>query len=57
MVKINFREQLSHNNWPNVLDWSHSNLTTLYEAGYRAGTAAAEMQIPKKYIKKQIRKK
>ncbi|MFI5020984.1 MAG: patatin-like phospholipase family protein [Alphaproteobacteria bacterium] len=44
LVKINFREQLSHNNWPNVLDWSYSNLSTLYEAGYRAGSAAAETQ-------------
>lgn len=52
MVKINFREQLSHNNWPNVLDWSHSNLATLYQAGHRAGTAAAKTQIPKQYLKK-----
>lgn len=42
LVKIDFRKQISHNNWPNVLDWSYSNLSSLYEAGYRAGSAAAE---------------
>ena len=35
-------KQLSHNNWPNVLDWSYGNLSALYEAGYRAGSATAE---------------
>jgi hypothetical protein len=23
--------------WPNVLDWSYSNLTTLFDVGFRAG--------------------
>jgi predicted acylesterase/phospholipase RssA len=41
LVKIDFQKQISHNNWPNVLDWSYSNLSTLYEAGYRAGSATA----------------
>ncbi len=41
VVKIDFQTQISHNNWPNVLDWSYGNLSALYEAGYRAGTAAA----------------
>ena len=41
IVKIDFHKQISHNHWPNVLDWSYGNLSTLYEAGYRAGTAAA----------------
>lgn len=41
VVKIDFQKQISHNNWPNVLDWSYSNLSALYEAGYRAGSAAA----------------
>jgi Predicted esterase of the alpha-beta hydrolase superfamily len=39
LVKIDFQKQISHNNWPNVLDWSYSNLSALYEAGYRAGSA------------------
>jgi len=42
VVKIDFQKQLSHNNWPNVLDWSYGNLSALYEAGYRAGSATAE---------------
>ncbi|MGB7008169.1 MAG: hypothetical protein WBE05_27715, partial [Pseudolabrys sp.] len=42
VVKIDFQKQISHNNWPNVLDWSYSNLSALYEAGYRAGSAAAK---------------
>jgi predicted acylesterase/phospholipase RssA len=41
VVKIDFKKQISHNNWPNVLDWSYGNLSTLYDAGYRAGRAAA----------------
>jgi predicted patatin/cPLA2 family phospholipase len=42
LVKIDFQKQISHNNWPNVLDWSYSNLSALYEAGYRAGSTAAK---------------
>jgi predicted acylesterase/phospholipase RssA len=42
VVKIDFQKQISHNNWPNVLDWSYSNLSALYEAGYRAGSTAAK---------------
>jgi hypothetical protein len=36
-----------------VLDWSHSNLATLYEAGYRAGKAAAGAPDMQKYIEKE----
>jgi len=42
LIKIDFQKHISHNNWPNVLDWSYSNLSALYEAGYRAGSAGAE---------------
>jgi predicted acylesterase/phospholipase RssA len=42
VVKIDFQKQLSHNNWPNVLDWSYGNLSTLYEAGRRAGHETAK---------------
>ena len=41
VVKIDFQKQISPNDWPNVLDWSYGNLSTLYKAGYRAGKAAA----------------
>jgi NTE family protein len=44
VVKINFHEQLKHKsyNWQNMFDWSYSNLSTLYDAGYRAGGEAAK---------------
>jgi len=42
LVKNDFHTQISHTHWPNVLDWSYSNLSALYEAGYRAGSEAAE---------------
>lgn len=42
LIKIDFQKHISHNNWPNALDWSYSNLSALYEAGYRAGSAGAE---------------
>ena len=48
LVKIDFQKQISHNNWPNVLDWSYSNLSALYEAGYRAGSTAAKKVRPAK---------
>ena len=53
LVKIDFHKQISHNNWPNVLDWSYSNLSTLYEAGYRAGREAACDARLNKYKRKQ----
>ena len=44
VVKIDFKTQLNDMkyNWSNMLDWSYSNLSTLYEAGYRAGRYAAK---------------
>jgi predicted acylesterase/phospholipase RssA len=45
VVKIDFQKQISHNNWPNVLDWSYSNLSALYEAGYRA--KHAKVSVPR----------
>jgi predicted acylesterase/phospholipase RssA len=35
--RLRFDDQISHEDWPNVLDWSYSNLKTLFDAGYRAG--------------------
>lgn len=35
LLKINF--DIPDDHWPNVLDWSYSNLKTLYELGYQAG--------------------
>lgn len=35
--RLNFEAQIPEDHLPNMLDWSYSNLTTLFEAGYRAG--------------------
>ena len=35
--RINFDQQIPEDHVPNMLDWSYGNLTTLFEAGYRAG--------------------
>jgi predicted acylesterase/phospholipase RssA len=35
--RINFERQIPEDHLPNMLDWSYGNLTTLFEAGYRAG--------------------
>ena len=37
--RLRFADQISHAHWLNVLDWSYSNLETLFHAGYRAGKA------------------
>ncbi|HWH69006.1 MAG TPA: hypothetical protein VNT26_06460, partial [Candidatus Sulfotelmatobacter sp.] len=35
--KIRFADQIPLAHWPHVLDWSYSNLETIFHAGYRAG--------------------
>jgi hypothetical protein len=35
--RLRFADQIPLEHWPNVLDWSYSNMTTLFDAGYRAG--------------------
>jgi len=42
LLKIDFRSHMPKDHWPNVLDWSYSNLTTLYNVGYEAGKAFYE---------------
>lgn len=37
LLKINFQDYIPDSHWPNVLDWSYSNLQTLYNVGYEAG--------------------
>jgi NTE family protein len=55
VIKVNFHEQLKpmvddkKYNWQNMFDWSYSNLLTLYDAGHRAGSKAAENKHLKKY--------
>jgi NTE family protein len=35
LLRITFNIPDAH--WPHVLDWSHSNLSKLYDIGYQAG--------------------
>lgn len=39
LVHISLKDHVPENHWPYVLDWSYSNLASLYEFGYRAGAA------------------
>ena len=34
---LHFEKQVAHDHWDRVLDWSYSNLSLLFKAGYRAG--------------------
>lgn len=37
LLTIDFKAHIPKEHWPNVLDWSYSNLDTLFKVGYRAG--------------------
>lgn len=37
LLRLNFREDMPQDHWPNVLDWSYSNLKTLFDVGFKAG--------------------
>ncbi len=37
--RLSFADQIPHDHWDNVLDWSYSNMEILFHAGYRAGKA------------------
>jgi NTE family protein len=39
LLKIDFQRHIPEKRWPNVLDWSHSNLEALFEIGHEAGSA------------------
>ena len=37
LLSLDFEGHIPKEHWPNVLDWSYSNLKLLYDVGYRAG--------------------
>lgn len=37
LLLVDFEQRMPKAHWPNVLDWSYSNLKTLYDVGYAAG--------------------
>ena len=37
MLRMPFRDRIPDEYWPKVLDWSHSNMSTLFDIGYETG--------------------
>ena len=37
LLRMPFRRHVPEDHWPQVLDWSHSNLSLLFEIGYETG--------------------
>ena len=46
MLTLDFADLVPESHWPEVLDWSYSNLTTLFDIGYRAGHRLVEQNKP-----------
>ena len=46
MLTLDFADLVPEAHWPEVLDWSYSNLTTLFDIGYRAGHRLVEQNKP-----------
>ncbi|TYC64184.1 hypothetical protein FMN50_01640 [Rhodobacterales bacterium] len=39
LLRMPFEKHIPQEYWPNVLDWSHSNMTRLFKIGYETGQA------------------
>ncbi|MEM9576674.1 MAG: patatin-like phospholipase family protein [Pseudomonadota bacterium] len=37
VLRMPFRDNISEEQWPKVLDWSYSNMSTLFDIGYKTG--------------------
>ncbi|MEP5760400.1 MAG: patatin-like phospholipase family protein [Litoreibacter sp.] len=37
VLRMPFRKHISDEQWPKVLDWSYSNMSTLFDIGYKTG--------------------
>jgi predicted acylesterase/phospholipase RssA len=42
VMRMPFRDNISDEQWPKVLDWSHSNMSTLFDIGYKTGKEFVE---------------
>ncbi|MFK7745222.1 MAG: patatin-like phospholipase family protein [Roseobacter sp.] len=42
VLRMPFRDNISDEQWPKVLDWSYSNMSTLFDIGYKTGKEFAE---------------
>jgi len=39
LLRMPFCRHIPEDHWPKILDWSHSNLSFLFEVGYETGLA------------------
>lgn len=39
LLRMPFRDHIPEDHWPKVLDWSHSNMSRLFDIGYETGQA------------------
>jgi predicted acylesterase/phospholipase RssA len=42
VLRMPFRDNISEDQWPKVLDWSYSNMSTLFDIGYKTGEQFVE---------------
>ena len=42
VLRMPFRDNITEEQWPKVLDWSYSNMSTLFDVGYKTGKDFAE---------------
>lgn len=42
LLRMPFRRHIPEDHWPKILDWSHSNLSFLFEVGYETGRTFLE---------------
>jgi predicted acylesterase/phospholipase RssA len=42
VLRMPFRDNISDEQWPKVLDWSYSNMSTLFDIGYKTGEQFVE---------------
>jgi predicted acylesterase/phospholipase RssA len=42
LLRMRFRDHIPEEHWPKVLDWSHSNMSTLFDIGVKTGKEFVE---------------
>jgi hypothetical protein len=54
LIVISMEKHVPPNQWPYLLDWSYSNLKTLYELGYETGAALVENETSREHLFKDM---
>ena len=54
LIVISMEKHVPPNQWPYLLDWSYSNLKTLYELGYETGAALVEDETSREHLFKDM---